>query len=242
MPQYTKKLLGNGKGIVAWQRLARFRKTRKEIIRARGDQKANIILDIGAADGIGMSFWKGLSNKVISTNFHQSYSDQFKLAWPDEEVLTTDAKEMPFEDHSIDVVICLETLHFSPNRDTRIECLNEIKRVLATGGIFVCSVAVEVGLPAFLKYIGRKCAGLRLTTMTFGVMLRHVFYKFFDISQYDKGRQAGFDAYQFRDDVACRFDLIRCKKIPFPWPLCTNLMLVCKAQKAGAEENHSGGS
>jgi hypothetical protein len=126
-------------------------------------------------------------------------------------------------------VVSLETLYVLPGPAARRECLDEIRRVLKPDGVFVCSVAVEVGLPAPIKYIGRRCTGIKAKRISFGIMLRHWFYHFGDLSKYDHGGDhLGFNAYQFAGDVEERFKILRRIWLPLYYPLCTTLMLVCR--------------
>jgi len=191
------------------------------------------LVDLGAGDGIGLPFWRPVARRIINLNYSDRHARQCKTQHPDEVVLTCSGESLPLDDGSVDALVSLEVLHFLPNRSARQRCLAEVCRVLKPDGIFVCSTAIEVGLPAVVKYFGRRYANATLRGMTFGLMLKHCFYRFFDISQYDVGDQVGFNAYQFADDVAERFEILRRINIPLFYPLCTNLMLVCKPLDCG---------
>jgi len=225
---YSKRLLKGGKGLVAWQRLARFRRAQKEIMRISANTQINTILDVGAADGIAIPFWEPITENIIGFNYYKTHSNEFKAAYPNHIAITGNITHLPLADNCVDAVVSLETLHFLPDRHARIQALDEIRRVLKPNGIFICSVAVEVGIPAIIKYLGRLCTNLNLSGMSFNVMLRHCFYYLFDISSYDKGQQVGFNAYQFTNDVANKFIISKKIYIPLIYPLCSNIMLACR--------------
>lgn len=64
---YSQRLLKGG-GYLAWQRFARFRAAAAAIERyARKDRRRDL-LDIGAADGIGLPFLKPLADRLVSIN------------------------------------------------------------------------------------------------------------------------------------------------------------------------------
>jgi SAM-dependent methyltransferase len=225
---YSERLLGSGRGVVAWQRFSRFRRAEREIRALTPARGLGRLLDIGAADGIGLPFWRPLARTVISLNRYAPHSGEFRRAHPLEPVVTGDGTTLPFPDGSIDAVVCLETLHFINRRADRLRCLDEIRRVLRPGGIFVCSVAMEVGLPALIKYVGRRLTHNELEGVTGGVALKLCFHRVLSLEEYAETGQLGFSAYRFAEAAAERFTILRRPSIPLPWPLCTNLMFVCR--------------
>ena len=225
---YSQRILGRGKGIVAWQRLSRFRQSASAIRLFAKTHSLETIIDLGAADGLGLPFLSPLAKRVISLNRYHNHSIEFKSNYPKEIVVTTDGRQLPFMNGCVDAIVSLEMLHLLPNYINRNQCLNEICRILKPNGLFVCSVAIEVGIPALFKYFLRKSNKIELKGMTFGMMLKHCFYHFFDISKYDKGCQVGFNAYRFAKNVSEHFIILEQIYIPLPFPFCSNLMLVCK--------------
>lgn len=229
---YSDRILRGGFGLVAWQRFARFRAAAKELERGLAPERRGRLLDVGAADGIGLRFFRHLVNDVISVNYYPEHSREFHVAHPEEAVVTTDARHLPFESASFDAVFSFETLHLLPSRAAREEAIAEIDRVLRPGGLFVCSVAIEVGPPALLKWAVRQATGHRLEGMTLPVALKHVFYRWTDVQRLDVGRQAGFDAHAFARQVAGRFELRGTRSVPVRVLFPMNLLVV--AAKKGA--------
>ncbi len=228
MSGYTQHLLRIGKGVVRWQRFKRFRKAAEAIQKFAPGGQANLLLDIGAADGIGLPFWSTCARRILSMNYYHNHSCEFGQNHPEQPILTANAMQMPLADACVDTAVSLETLHLLPGPESRRQCLAEINRVLRPGGLLVCTVAIEVGLPAVVKYAGRAYGNSRLDGMDFRMVMRHVFYRMPGFESVDRGEQIGFDAYRFARDVAGQFEIVRRSRIPLPWPLCTNLLLVCR--------------
>ena len=78
---YSERLLGKG-GVVAWQRLARFRHAAKAVCQHLPASKRKSLLDIGAADGIGLPFLKPLADRMLSVNYYEEHTQEFRVAHP----------------------------------------------------------------------------------------------------------------------------------------------------------------
>ncbi|MCP4593617.1 MAG: class I SAM-dependent methyltransferase [bacterium] len=138
-------------------------------------------------------------------------------------------RALPFADGCFDAVVSLETLYIIAGPAARRECLDQVGRVLRPAGVFVCSVPIEVCLPAVVRYAGRRCARIQAPRITFGKMLRHAFYRFCDLSPFDQGMDhLGFNVHQLAGDIASRFEILRQIVLPLPYPLCPTMMLVCR--------------
>lgn len=222
---YSQRLLSGGP--VTWQRLARFRLAAAAITEEAG-KCAEVLVDLGAADGIGLPFLRPLAKRYIGVNYYPDHSRQFKDRHPDEDVISADGRRLPFAAQSIDTVVSLETLHLLPSREDRQRCLREVRRVLRPGGLFVCSVPIEVGWPAILKWAARRATGFDLEGMTLWRALEHSLHRVVDVTRYDRGRQVGFDAYRFADDVAGIFERRQARPVPLRHVLRTNLLLVSR--------------
>ena len=222
---YSQRLLRGG-GYLAWQRFARFRAAVDVIVRnARTDMRRDM-LDIGAADGIGLPFLKPLVDRLVSANYYENHTREFQAAHPGEEVITADARDLRLPDGCFDIVVSFETLHLIPV--DRLKAISEIHRVLRPGGLLVCSVPIEIGHSALIKLIARAKSGHQLDGMTLGLAFKHMFPRRFDITQYDRGRQIGFDAYRFRRDIESWFNVIETRALPLPILLPFNLLIVAR--------------
>ncbi|MCG5501302.1 MULTISPECIES: class I SAM-dependent methyltransferase [Ectothiorhodospira] len=222
---YSERILKGGR-FVSWQRFARFRAASDAISRHAAEGMRRDLLDIGAADGIGLPFWKPLVERVVSINYYENHTLEFQAAHPGEEVITADARDLGLPDASFDVVVSFETLHLIPER--RLDAIAEIHRVLRPGGVLVCSVPIEIGYPALMKFVARGVTGFGLDGMNFGMALRHAFSGWTDVSQYDQGRQVGFDAYHFLKDATRWFEIIETKSIPLAVLMPFNLLFVAR--------------
>lgn len=207
MVTYSQRILKGG-GLVAWQRFSRFRKAGEAIKQFAKIGMLNELLDIGAADGIGLPFLKPLVKSVLSVNYYEEHTEEFKLAHPDDPVITADARKLPLSDSSVDVVVSFETLHLLGGKLERRKALSEIHRLLRDDGLLVCSVPIEIGYPALIKLAARAYTGHQLHRMNLTMALRHAFYKKTNLDQLDNGKQVGFNAYNFLDDVRRLFTVL----------------------------------
>lgn len=225
---YSQHLLRGG-GYLAWQRFARFHAAVDAITRHARQGMRRDMLDIGAADGIGLPFLKPLVDRLVSANYYENDTREFQAAHPGEEVITADARDLHLPDSSFDIVASFETLHLIPV--DRLKAISEIHRVLRPSGLLVCSVPIEIGHSALIKFIARAKSNHQLDGMSLGMAFKHMFPHRFDITQYDRGRQIGFDAYRFRRDIGSWFNVIETKAVPLPILLPFNLLIVARRKE-----------
>lgn len=222
---YTQRLLKGG-SYLAWQRFARFRAAATAIERNAEKEMRLDMLDIGAADGIGLPYLKPLVKRLVSVNYYENHTREFQAAHPREEVITADARNLNLPDASFDIVVSFETLHLIPV--DRFQAIAEIHRVLRPHGLLVCSVPIEIGHTALIKLAARAKSGHQLEGMTLGMAFKHLFPRLFNITQYDRGRQVGFDAYRFRREIGRWFDVIETRAVPLPVLVPFNLLIVAR--------------
>lgn len=227
MVTYSERILRGGR-LVAWQRFARFRAAAAAIQRHSGKTRVGDLLDIGAADGIGLPFLKPVAERVLSVNYYEKHTQEFRAAHPGDPVLTADARALPLPDASFDVCVSFETLHLLPGPEERRKCFAEIHRVLRPEGLFVCSVPIEVGYSALLKLAARAGTGHQLHGMNLPMALRHCFHLWFDVEKYDQGKQVGFSIHRFVRDVGAQFAVLQTKAIPIPVLFPMNLLVVAR--------------
>lgn len=225
---YSERLLRGGGGLVAWQRLSRFRKAAQAIQAALPASQRRSLLDIGAADGIGLPFLKPLAQRILSVNYYQNHTREFQAAHPGEEVITADARSLPLDAGTFDVVVSFETLHLLPSWADRDRAIAEVSRVLRNGGLFVFSVPVETGHAALIKYLARRCTGNELDGMTLGLALKHWLGSARAVEALDRGNQVGFNCRRFVEHVRARFEILKTRRIPIPLLFPMNLLVVAR--------------
>ena len=194
------------------------------------ESRPEILLDLGAGDGIAMPFLQPVADRVIGLNYGHGRSKEFHGTYPDESILTADGRDLPLRDASIDVVVSLETIYILPTLEDQQRCLGEIRRVLKQNGLFVCSVPIEIGLPAVIKYTGRRCARIN-TRIGFRDMLKHWLHPLFDLTSSPCGDHPGFNAYHFARRLGDCFRTLRKIRLPLWYPFCTTLLLVCRPRQ-----------
>lgn len=227
MTTYSERILSGGR-LVAWQRFARFRAAAKAIRRFAGPAAVERLLDIGAADGIGLPYLKTVAPQVLSVNYYENHTQEFRAAHPDDPVMTADARALPLADASFDVCTSFETLHLLPGPAERRKCLAEIRRVLRPNGLFVCSLPIEVGYPALIKLVARAATRHQVDDMGVSLALRHCFHRWSNLEPLDRGRQIGFDVHRFVGDVGEGFVVLRTHAIPLPILCPMNLLIVAR--------------
>lgn len=88
------------------------------------------VLDIGCGSG---HFLRNIKN--ISTNRYGI--DEHSYHTVDHTVMQGDARNLPFEDRSMDLITMLDVLEHIPESDT---ALREVRRVLKQGGVYLLTV------------------------------------------------------------------------------------------------------
>lgn len=225
---YSERILRGGGGLVAWQRFSRFRQAARSIRHYIPTERRANLLDVGAADGIGLPFLKPLAGRVLSVNYYANHTQEFQAAHPGDPVITADVRSLPLADGSFDVVVSFETLHLLPGWSARAEALAEIHRVLRVGGLFVCSIPIETGPSAILKYCARRWTGHALEGMTLGLAVKHGLWPAKCVEGLDQGRQVGFNCHRFVVNTGVRFEILQTKQIPIPYLLPMNLLVVAR--------------
>ncbi|MBA4317076.1 MAG: hypothetical protein C0412_01615 [Flavobacterium sp.] len=99
------------------------------------------ILDIGVGGGRTTSAFSSDANSYVGIDYSEEMVKACLNRFPDKKFLTLDASSMKiFNDESFDIVIfSFNGIDYLPDWNSRIECINEIKRVLRPGGHFFFS-------------------------------------------------------------------------------------------------------
>lgn len=101
-------------------------------------------LDLGVGNGRHAQLLSERVNRVIGIDISHVALEQaidratthgFQL-----QSLVGDAAALPIQNHRVDIVVYIATLHHLPSRILRIQSLNEVARVLSPGGSGIISV------------------------------------------------------------------------------------------------------
>ncbi len=111
----------------------------KELLKNQG-----LCLDLGCGIGQHSKWFMENGYDVISTDISDTALEKVKEFNPN--VMNIDMRNpLPFEDKKFDVVFAALSIHFFTDEGTK-KLINEIKRVLKPGGLFIGSVNAIQGL------------------------------------------------------------------------------------------------
>ncbi|MCL2573609.1 MAG: methyltransferase domain-containing protein [Defluviitaleaceae bacterium] len=117
----------------------------KEIISRYLSESPMDIADIGGATG-SYSYWlASQGHNVHLLDFTPSHIDQAKEYGREHGVSLAsyycgDARNLPYEDNFFDIVLVMGPLYHLQDRDDRLMCLSEARRVLKPGGVLICAL------------------------------------------------------------------------------------------------------
>jgi len=78
--------------------------------------------------------------EYFGTDVSENLIDIAKQNYPNENFQATQPLKLPFSDSCFDAIYSIAVLHHIPSKDFRLEFLQEAKRVLKLGGLFVLTV------------------------------------------------------------------------------------------------------
>ena len=120
-----------------------FMRTREIISRYLTRENMNIA-DVAGGTGV-YSFWlAGLGHQVHLLDLAQNQIDYAKKQSLKTNVMLasytcSDARHLPYDDESLDIVLLMGALYHLQERNDRLQCLSEAKRVLKTNGVLLCT-------------------------------------------------------------------------------------------------------
>ncbi|MDO8524546.1 MAG: class I SAM-dependent methyltransferase [bacterium] len=115
-------------------------------------KKGDKVLDLGCGNGRFVNIIKEKAGPPASlresiaggqyfgTDVSKGLINIAKKNYPVENFQTTQALKLPFSDNYFDIIYSIAVLHHIPSNDFRLEFLQEARRVLKSGGIFVLTV------------------------------------------------------------------------------------------------------
>ena len=117
----------------------------KEIISRYLSKTPMEIADIGGATGVYSYWFASQGHNVHLLDFTPSHIEQAKEYGKKHNVSLAsyhcgDARHLPFEDNYFDVVLEMGPLYHLQDKNDRLLCLSEAKRVLKPGGVLLCAL------------------------------------------------------------------------------------------------------
>ena len=98
------------------------------------------LLEVGSGDGYVLKALSDLPVSLTGIEISEKRIERSRALVPQAEIVAGDAREMPFADHSFDIVVCSEVLEHVPEPERAIE---EMKRVVRPGGLVIVTVPQE---------------------------------------------------------------------------------------------------
>jgi ubiquinone/menaquinone biosynthesis C-methylase UbiE len=103
-------------------------------------KKSDNVLDLGCGNGRFVNIIKEKGEQYFGTDVSENLINIAKKNYPNENFQTTEPLKLPFENNYFDGIYSIAVLHHIPSNDFRLKFLQEVKRVLKSGGIFVLTV------------------------------------------------------------------------------------------------------
>jgi len=94
----------------------------------------DLALDIGCGNGRHVEILKQRAGRVVGVDASRSLLDAATDRVPDSHLVLGDASTLPIATDRVDLALYIATLHHLPSRETRIESLDELARVLDPDG------------------------------------------------------------------------------------------------------------
>ncbi len=100
-------------------------------------KKEDIVLDLGCGNGRFVNIIKEKGGVYLGCDVSENLINIAKKNYPNESFQVTEPLSLPFSDNHFDVTYSIAVLHHIPSKEFRLEFLQQAKRVLKKGGIFV---------------------------------------------------------------------------------------------------------
>lgn len=102
--------------------------------------EAQSLLEVGSGDGYMLKALSDLPVALTGIEISEKRIERSRQLVPQAEIVAGDAREMPFESRSFDLVVCSEVLEHVPEPERAIA---EMKRVVRPGGLVIVTVPHE---------------------------------------------------------------------------------------------------
>jgi ubiquinone/menaquinone biosynthesis C-methylase UbiE len=115
--------------------------------------EAQTLLEVGSGDGYVLKALSDLPVSLTGIEISEKRIERSRGLVPQAEIVAGDARDMPFESQSFDLVVCSEVLEHVPEPERAIA---EMKRVVRPGGLVIVTVPQErnwqLGRLALLRF------------------------------------------------------------------------------------------
>ena len=123
-----------------------------QIARGRFDQ-CRTVLDAGCGDGRNLTYLLsqgvrcyGIDRDVLAIARTRALASTLAPEQSPAQFAVGELEHLPWEDGSMDAVICSAVLHFARDAEQFLAQISEMGRVLAPGGVFFARLASTIGL------------------------------------------------------------------------------------------------
>lgn len=131
-----------------------------QILKSRFDQ-AFKILDAGCGEGRNLNYfikndfnvW-GIDKNADSIQMLNYLAKSINKEYPLDRFAVGSVEDMPYKNQEFDAIISSAVLHFAENKKHFLSMIQELQRVLKSGGILFARVATDVGMEDKFKPLG----------------------------------------------------------------------------------------
>ena len=130
-----------------------------QIIKGRLDHRRRL-LDVGCGDGRNLVYFLrrgftcfGVDQDRDAVEHVRRLAARLAPELPLQNFYVGDIEHLPWDDHSMDAVICSAVLHFASDEAHFGRMLQSIWRVLAPGGVFFARLASSIGLESRIPLV-----------------------------------------------------------------------------------------
>ncbi|CCQ34404.1 trans-aconitate 2-methyltransferase protein [Halorhabdus tiamatea SARL4B] len=101
--------------------------------------EVDLALDVGCGNGRHVETLQQRADQVVGVDVSRSLLDAATERVPDGRFVLGDASHLPIATDRVDLAVYIATLHHLPSREARIASLDELARVLYSGGVALVS-------------------------------------------------------------------------------------------------------